>query len=167
MKPAVKYHQHSLTDKWNRTYLEVEFMRTQLSILVKKETLMSRMQSFLWFITIFKKTAVEVSIDGGAPQLLLANKDPYVFDVAPGYHEVTFVDPRAGGKQAYGKFTNLFLGFIFAVSTDGAIGASDFDDGGSTVRDGYLQCNLVEGDLLRVSARGTRKGGVKVKILKK
>ena len=142
-------------------------MKTQLSILVKKETLMSRMQSFFWFITIFKKTAVEVSIDGAPAQLLPARKTPYLFDVGPGAHEVTFVDPRAGGKQAYGKFTNLFLGFIFAVSTDGAIGMSDFDNGGATVRDGYLQCNLVEGDLLKVSARGDRKGGVKVKILKK
>ena len=142
-------------------------MQTQLSILVKKETLMSRMQSFLWFITIFKKTGVEVSIDGGPAQLLPAKKEPYLFDLTPGTHEVTFVDPRAAGKQAYGKFTNLFLGFIFSVSTDGAIGMSDFDNGGTTVRDGYLQCNLVEGDLLKVSARGDRKGGVKVKILKK
>ena len=142
-------------------------MKTQLSILVKKETLMSHMQSFLWFITIFKKTAVEISIDGGPSQLLVASKKPYLFDVAPGLHEVTFVDPRAGGKQAYGKFTNFFLGFIFAVSTDGAIGVSDFDNGGTTVRDGYLQCTLNEGDLLKVSARGDRKGGVKVKVLKK
>lgn len=142
-------------------------MKTQLSILVKKETLMARMQSFLWFITIFKKTGVEISIDGGPSQLLAASKEPYLFDVTPGCHEVTFVDPRAGGKQAYSKFTNLFLGFIFSVSTDGAIGMSDFDNGGATVRDGYLQCVLNEGDLLKVSARGDRKGGVKVKILKK
>ena len=128
---------------------------------------MSRMQSFLWFITIFQRTGVEVSIDGGPTKLLPARKEPYLIDVTPGYHEVTFVDPRAGGKQAYNKFTNLFLGFIFAVSTDGAIGVSDFDNGGTTVRDGYLQCNLTEGDRLKVSARGDRKGGVKVKLLKK
>ena len=144
-------------------------MKTQISILVKKETLMSRMQSFFWFITIFQKTGVQVCVDGDTANTMLlpARKEPYLIDVTPGHHEVTFVDPRAGGKQAYGKFTNLFLGFIFSVSTDGAINASDFDNGGSTVRDGYLECNLVEGDVLRVSARGTRKGGVKIKILKK
>ena len=142
-------------------------MKTQLSILVKKETLMSRMQSFLWFINIFLNTSVEVSIDGGPKKLLPASKKPYLFDVGPGTHEVTFTDPRAGGKQSYGKFVNFFLGFIFAVSTDGAIGVSDFDNGGATVRDGYLECTLNEGDLLKVSARGDRKGGVKIKILKK
>lgn len=144
-------------------------MKTQISILVKKETLMSRMQSFLWFITIFKKTAVSVCVDGDTANTMLlpARKEPYLIDVTPGTHEVVFSDPRAAGKHAYNKFTNLFLGWIFALSTDGAIGVSDFDNGGNTIRDGYLQCNLVEGDLLKVSARGTYKGGVKVKILKK
>ena len=61
-------------------------MKTQLSILVKKETLMARMQSFLWFITIFKKTGVEISIDGGPSQLLAASKEPYLFDGTPGCH---------------------------------------------------------------------------------
>lgn len=144
-------------------------MKTQISILVKNESLLSRFYSFLWFINIFKKMSVAVCIDGDEAnvQVLKARKEPYLIDVTPGYHELVISDPRAGNKQAFKAFTGLVVGGISAIATDGALGVSDFTDSGSTVRDGFVQCNLVEGDLLRISAKPKHNGSVKVKILKK
>lgn len=144
-------------------------MKTQLSILVKNESLLSRFFSFWWFINIFKKMSVVVTVDGDEANAmtLKAQKEPYLIDLTPGYHEILITDPRASGKQAFKKFTQGTVGLIFGIATDGAIGVSDLVDSGSTVRDGVVQCNLGEGDLLRISAKPKNNGSVKVKILKK
>ena len=69
-------------------------MKTQLSILVKNESLLSRAYSFLWFINIFKKMSVNVWIDQDPDRVktpthvLKANQDPYEFDLAPGEQAV-------------------------------------------------------------------------------
>lgn len=143
-------------------------MKTQLSILVKNESLFSRFYSFLWFINIFKKMSVVVCIDGDQAnaKTLKASKEPYLIDVTPGQHQILITDPRAGNKQAFKAFSGAVVGSIFSIATDGVIDSSDFASEGSTIRDGVVQCVLNEGDVLRISAKPKHNGSVKVKILK-
>ena len=142
-------------------------MSAKLSILVKDETLFSKMHSFAWIINIFKKSSVAVCIDGDEANamMLKASKEPYVIDLNPGYHQIVIADPKAKKKKSYNAVSNLMMGGIFSIATGGAIGATDFM-GSSAIKDGVVQCNLNEGDLLSISARPKSNGNVKVKILK-
>lgn len=149
-------------------------MKTQISILVKNESLISRFFSLLWFINIFKKMSVNVWIDDDsvAPKVLKASSEPYLFDVEPGHHAILVTDPRAKGKQAMRAVTGAFVGGSFGLAGGGssalagaAAGADLFN--GSTVRDSVVECNLNEGDLLKISVKPKNNGSVKIKILKK
>lgn len=147
-------------------------MNTQISILVKNEALLSRFMSFLWFINIFKKMKVNVWIDDseGQPQVLKANKEPYVFNVEPGYHYVYVTDPRAASKQAFKAVTGAFIGGSIGLASGGGLagavmGADTFT--GSTIRDGVVECNLNEGDVLKISVKPKSNGSIKIKLLKK
>ena len=142
-------------------------MSAKLSILVKDETLFSKMHSFAWIINIFKKSSVAVCIDGDEANamMLKASKEPYVIDLNPGYHQIVIADPKAKKKKSDNAVSNLMMGGIFSIATGGAIGATDFM-GSSAIKDGVVQCNLNEGDLLSISARPKSNGNVKVKILK-
>lgn len=146
-------------------------MKTQISILVKNESIFSRFMSFLWFINIFKKMPVNVWIDDDttAPKVLKANSEPYVFDVTPGYHAVLVTDPRAGSKKAFNAVTGAFVGGAMGMAGGStlagmAAGAEAFS--GSTVRDGVVECTLTEGDVLKISVQPKNNGSVKIKILK-
>lgn len=146
-------------------------MKTQISILVKNESLLSRFMSFMWFINIFKKMPVNVWIDDDSkqPTVLKANKEPYLFDVEPGYHAILVTDPRAKSKQAFKAVTGAIVGGSFGLAAgDGLGGAAAGADmfSGSVVRDGVVECNLNEGDLLKISVKPKNNGSVKVKILK-
>ena len=142
-------------------------MSAKLSILVKDETLFSKMHSFAWIINIFKKSSVAVCIDGDEANamMLKASKEPYVIDLTPGSHQIVIADPKTKKKKSYNAVSNLMMGGIFSIATGGAIGATDFM-GSSAIKDGVVQCNLNEGDLLSISARPKSNGNVKVKILK-
>lgn len=147
-------------------------MKTQISILVKNESLVSRFFSFLWFINIFKKMSVNVWIDDDKvpAKVLKANKEPYLFDVEPGYHQILVTDPRAKSKQAMRAVTGAFVGGSFGLAAgDGlggmAAGADLFS--GSTIRDGVVECELKEGDVLKISVKPKNNGNVKIKLLKK
>ena len=151
-------------------------MKTQLSIVVKNESLLSRAYSLLWFINIFKKMSVNVWIDQDPDRVktpthvLKANQDPYEFDLAPGEHIVYFSDPRAGGKAAIRAVTGALVGASFAGGAGGSMlaGASVGADigAGNSVGVGYASFLLQEGDVFKISAKPTRKGGVKVKQIK-
>ena len=148
-------------------------MKTQISILVKNESLLSRFMSLWWFINIFKRMSVNVWIDDGdvAPVVLKANKEPYVFDVEPGYHAILVTDPRAKSKQAFKAVTGAFIGGSFGLAAGdglgGALAGAEFAGGGSVINDNVVECNLNEGDILRLSVKPKNNGSVKVKILKK
>lgn len=148
-------------------------MKTQISILVKNESLLSRFMSFLWFINIFKRMPVNLWIDdmNGNPNVLKAHRNPYIVDIEPGYHQLMFTDPRAKNKQAFRAVTGAFVGGAFGLAAgDGLFGAAAGAEafaGGSTVRDNIVECTLNEGDLLKLSVKPKRNGSVKVKILKK
>lgn len=148
-------------------------MKTQVSILVKNATLYTRAMSLLWFINIFRKMPVDVRFDSenATPVRLKAQKEPYIFDVAPGEHELYFTDPKSGGKALSRAITGGILGMAVTGATGGsmlaggAIGADAAYD--TAVRDGYAGFTLNEGDLLELWCRPTRKGGVKVRAVKK
>lgn len=146
-------------------------MKTQVSILVKNESIVSRFFSFLWFINIFKKMSVEVYIDSMEHKFVFkARKNPYRINVAPGSHEMMFVDPRAGSKAAFKGIT----GAIFGAAMSGAGGGSmiggaamGYDDwSGTSVKDNIVSFTLNEGDILKLSVKPKHNGSVKVKLLK-
>ena len=147
-------------------------MQTQISILVKNEALLSRFMSFLWFINIFKKMSVNVWIDDDnvPPTVLKARKEPYLIDVEPGYHAILVTDPRAKSKQAMRAVTGAFIGGSFGLAggegLDGAAAGAELFSG-STVRDGVVECDLKDGDVLKISVKPKNNGSVKIKILKK
>lgn len=146
-------------------------MKTQVSILVKNESLTSRFFSFLWFINIFKKMSVEVYLDTmDNKRVLKASKEPYLIDVEPGEHELLFADPRAGSKAAFKGVTGAIFGASIAGASGGSMiggAAMGYDDAsGDSVKDNIVSCMLKEGDVLRISAKPKHNGSVKVKILK-
>ena len=148
-------------------------MNTQISILVKNEPLLSRFMSFLWFINIFKRMPVNVWIDDGdvPPVVLKASKEPYIFNVDPGYHVIQVTDPRAGSKKAFRAVTGAFMGGAFGLAAGDGLGGmlmgADMAAGGSRINDSCVECNLNHGDLLKISVRPKSNGSVKIKILKK
>ena len=97
-------------------------MKTQESILVKNESLFSRLFSLLWFVNIFKKMSVQVTIgnDQVNAKTLQASNEPYLIDVTPGSHEFLFTDCRAAGKAAFNKS----LGCMFSLILNLCGGAS-------------------------------------------
>ncbi len=146
-------------------------MKTQVSILVKNESLFSRFMSFLWFINIFKKMSVNVFIDSeDNMQTLKASKEPYLIDLEPGEHQLLFTDPRAKSKARMKAVTGAFLG----ATASGAFGGSFLDgavmgyDGAydGTVRNGVIAFTLNEGDVLKLWCKPKSNGSVKVKVIK-
>lgn len=146
-------------------------MKTQLSVLVKNESIVSRFFSLMWIINIFKKMPVDMYIDSETNvQRLKSSSTPYLIDMEPGQHEILFKDPRAGGKALFNAAVGATLGAAVGAAGGGsflggaAIGGSAAMD--NTVRNGVLSCTLNDGDVLCISAQPKRNGSVKVKILK-
>lgn len=103
------------------------------------------------------------------PTRMKARKEPYVIDVEPGGHAMLFTDPRAGGKAAFKAVTGAFLGAAVAGAGGGSmlsgavIGAGT---GKSDLKHGYLEFNVNEGDILKISVKPLRNGNVKIKLIK-
>lgn len=146
-------------------------MKTQVSILVKNDSLYSRAMTFLWFINIFKKMSVNVQIDNGQVQALKANDEPYVFDLEPGAHTIVFTDPKAKSKARSRAMTGALLGMAATGAAGGSMlagAAMGAEAGaGNTIREGVAEFTLADGDIFKLSCQNTRKGGVKVKQIKK
>ena len=146
-------------------------MKTQVSILVKNESLFSRAMTLLWFINIFKKMPVDVYIDSeDNKQTLKPSKEPYLIDLEPGQHEILFADPKAKQKAVSQALTGAILGASMAGAGGGsmlggaAMGYDSAYDG--TVRNGVVRFTLNEGDTLKLRVKNKRNGSVKVKVLK-
>lgn len=146
-------------------------MKTQVSILIKNESLFSRAMTLLWFINIFKKMPVDVYIDSEDNKYTLKpNKTPYLIDLEPGEHEILFADPKAKQKAMTKALTGALLGATMAGAGGGsmlggaAVGYDAAYDG--TVRNGAVRFKLNEGDTLKLCAKNKGNGSVKVKVLK-
>lgn len=140
-------------------------MRTQISILVKDESIFSKAMT-VWFINIFKKSKVTVSIDG-YKQTLKASKTPYVFDVAPGYHVIEMADPREKQKAFTAKMIGIFTFGAFTLAGGGKVAMQSAQIGAQTMRlsekSSVLECNLMEGDNMRLSCKCCANAKVKIK----
>ena len=142
-------------------------MQTQLSITVKDEFILHKFFTFTWFVQIFKKSRMKVRIDG-ENHILTASKEPYVFDVTPGVHEVVFSDYLENAKNRLWKCTFGFMGFAFGLggagsAIDGAIEGAKF--GEVSKKSTVLNVTLEEGDVLNLVCQTKARSKVKVKTL--
>ena len=145
-------------------------MRTQVSILVKNESLFTRFFSFLWFVNIFKKMPIEIYIDSMEEKMVLkASNEPYLIDIEPGKHEILFVDPRAGSKAVMKGLTGAILGVGFMGGAGGSfIGGAVMgyeSASNTTVKNNVASFEIKEGDLMKFSAKPKHNGSVKIKLL--
>lgn len=147
-------------------------MKTQVSILVKNESLLSRAMTLMWFINIFKKMSVEVYIDSMEnKQLLQARNEPYLIDLQPGQHEIMFADPKSHSKAV----TRGLTGAILGAGLTGGLGGSliggavmGYESASNTsIKDNVVSFALNEGDVLKLSVQAKSNGSVKIKILDK
>ena len=144
-------------------------MKTQISVLVKNEALLSRAYSFFWFINLFKKMDVDMHIDSeNNVKRLKASKEPYLIDVEPGAHVILFTDPRAASKQRMRKVTGGFIGATISGASGGSFlagGAIGADSVGTSIKEDVVECSLNPGDTLKLEVKPRSKGGVKVKMV--
>lgn len=150
-------------------------MKTQLSVLVKSESMMGKANAhrFLGPFALLTKSTMVLIIDGETHELK-ENKKPYIFDLEPGKHVIQFLDPKKDRKEAARNLDKLVAGAM--IGGIGALGGnawlafegSDVDwMFGKVTEDGAAEINLREGDILKLSCKGTGKGVPKVKVLKK
>ena len=147
-------------------------MKTQVSILVKNESLFSRAMTLMWFVNIFKKMSVDVYIDSMENKMTLkAQNEPYLIDVEPGQHEIMFMDPKAGSKAVSRGITGAFLGAGIMGGAGGSLlgGAMmGYESASNTsVKDNVISFALNEGDLMEISVQCKSNGSVKLKVLNK
>lgn len=139
-------------------------MKTQLHLYVKNESLYTRFfGGGLWFINLFRKLPLEITVDGEKKKLK-PQADPYVYDLAPGRHEVIGKDPRQMTKKADKALTGAVLGASIMAGAGGSIVAGAMLGADATrdniFREGGCSLNLNDGDIIKVSCQATRKGGV-------
>lgn len=132
-------------------------MKTQLSILVKKESLYSRSYGGPLLLPI-GGNSVNVVVDGQTYELK-ASKKPHLIDVMPGVHTVRFLDPRGPKKLARAKFANIMTLNLFKWSGDLAAAV-----GGDS---STFEVTMQDGDIIKLSCKAIYRGIVKANILKK
>ena len=150
-------------------------MKTQVSILVEKESLLSRGIStgFSPIIALAKrKDANKINILLDDQELTLAaSNEPYVFDVEPGEHALLAADFN-GGKKKISRAAGRAAGraFLAAISGESVLGAiadsmeksadrmsNDEADGGTFT--------LEEGETAHFVCKPTAKGTVDITYL--
>lgn len=142
-------------------------MSATIQIRVKDESLMTKLGSLTWFIRIFKKSHINVYIDGQKSELL-ARDEPYKFTVSAGKHMLKLEDPRGKGKKRGRKVGGAILGAAVGFGASGSMwgGALGAMDGIGIVKgnkDGSSEIDLSEGSILAIVCKPTSKGEIKVK----
>lgn len=143
-------------------------MSAKISILVKDESLFSKAMTIMWFVNIFRKSKLNVTIDGST-QELVASKTPYEFDVQAGTHTIHVEDPKGKGKRGMQKVSGAFVGGAIGLAMGS--GLSGAMTGASMVGNEAVNMqselyNVGEGETLKLQCRANGKGDVKVKVLK-
>lgn len=151
-------------------------MKTQISVLVKAESMISKGNSnrFLGPFALLTKSKVIMVLDGKEHELV-ENKTPYVFDVEPGEHQIQFIDPKKANKDFARSVDKVFTGTVGAIvgAAGGSLAAADvlsdvgtlFDIG--EIKGGAANILMREGDVLKLSCKGNSSGIPKVTVLKK
>ncbi len=143
-------------------------MKTQLQVLVKDESFLSKCQSTVWFVSIFKKSKIYLELDGEAKELK-ASKEPYVFDLNPGTHYLLVSDPKAKSKRRKRAVTGAIVGATFGMMAGNVDTMVSFGSdmagtfAGNVGEDGSVEFTVDEGDIIKISCKATLKGGVKIK----
>ena len=149
-------------------------MKTQISVQVKNENWISRCMSIYMTLGLFVKAKVNVYIDNAnnAPIILKARKEPYLIDIEPGEHAIAFtakskanVDKLIGGAMFGAIGMGLGNGFTAFASAQGGADFASGLMGHSRVQDNLLECELREGDVLKICVQPKRNGAVKIKVL--
>ncbi len=151
-------------------------MKTQISVLVKGESLMGKANGhrFLGPLALATKSTMIFVLDGEEHELK-ESKTPYVFDVAPGKHDINFIDPLKGRKDASRAFdkavASAMAGIVGVLGGEPVLGFEMADDIGSmfggVTEDGGAEIHLNEGDIIKLSCKGNGKGVPTVKVLTK
>lgn len=142
-------------------------MKTQLSILVKKESLFSTMFAWhpIWDRSPRSYIKVWIDSETAKPLELVPRKEPYLIDLEPGVHQLVIKD----GKKKIGMDKIFKVSMVMATSAlfssldagaDVALGMS-----GKKIEDGYAAFELGEGDTFKISCKATNTGVVKVKAI--
>ena len=152
-------------------------MKTQLSVIVKKESLYSRMiGKWTWGpLSFFGSRPMELYLDGKVYSMNPSGK-AYEYDLAPGTHMIRFHDPKQDQKRAFSRFNASFQGAVWGFAAAGATGGSTLlgailgEKVGSSMRgavheDGTLEVTMQDGDVLKLECRSNSKGVVKVKAI--
>lgn len=145
-------------------------MKTQISVLVKDETIFSKAMTTFWFVNIFQKAKMLVCIDG-CEHKLKASKRPYTFDVEPGTHSVEFRDPKEGQKRFTWKLTGLFVSLGFGLGASNSFGDFQMNmiEGEQlfrmSLKENGVECTLQDGDILKLSCKSNGRASVKVKVI--
>ena len=150
-------------------------MKTQVSILFKGDTLGStfvKLGSLTWFIKIFQKPQIAISIDGQPMQKMTASKEAYVWDLAPGQHQISMIDLDAESKARTKRFTGRFVGFFVGLGTGSLSNGAMLGKAGGDLMEGKsidqnnINFFLNDGDLMKISVKTDHNGCCKTKILK-
>ena len=149
-------------------------MKTQVSVYVKNESIISRFFSLTWFIDIFRGSSISAYIDGdeSRPVKMKASKKPYSLELAPGVHEIYFADNQAKSKNAFNAITGVMLGGALGLGAGGTLmggtvgavlGAHASD--GPVIDNGAIRFQLQEGENLGIAVKPKRNGAVKIHVL--
>lgn len=151
-------------------------MKTQISILVKKETFFAACFTFhpIWDKSPRSFINVWIDSEDSEPLELVPRKEPYLIDVEPGVHELLFKDGKK--KVSFGKVVKVGLSVGLGALAMGATGSfgSAVDTAASValgssdrkIEDNYAAFELKEGDVFKISCQvKNTSGAVKVKAL--
>ena len=138
-------------------------MNTQISVLFKRG--FGQNNTKLFMLDLREK--IKLQIDDSAPQIIVPDKKPYIFDVTPGTHTIYFKDEKrkkmirglAVGAATAGLGLGAGLG-LEAATAGYSIGK------GNTDYDSMLDITVNEGDIVKLSVKTTNSGKVKIKQLK-
>lgn len=138
-------------------------MKTQISILVKKEGFLT--SSFtvhpIWDRSPRSFVKVWIDSENSEPLELVPRKEPYLIDVEPGVHELLFKD--GAKKMSLGKTVKASLAIglgAFAFGATGRLGSAvdmattiALGSSGKKIEDGYAAFELKEGDVFKLSCQ--------------
>ena len=147
-------------------------MQTQISLLVKGDSLGSMAKTALSVRKLIERAGVIVKVDG-YPFELKASRDPYLMDVDPGPHEITAKDMREDLKKASGRdfkvATGLFLGGMSGglggMMRGAAEGFESAENDERNSEENRVEFSLQEGDMIRLELVADARGVVNIKIL--
>lgn len=119
------------------------------------------------------KATVLLMIDDSQEQELEAAKEAYTFTVEAGKHRIMVTDPTKEAKQSMLKMAGTIAGGGIGFGAGNAVSTVVGGDIGKSIMgsifnagDGFIDCELLEGDVLKLECQPGMGGKVKIKVLK-